>query len=498
MHISIPESEELIDETSTKNPPPKYVSYRIHINGTYHCSARFSQLHKLNERLTKQYGKGCMEVFPGKSLLYMKPEQAHFRRYQLQNWLQKIGAQPLIVQGEIFQNFLLNAQKEVQKGPEEDAQLEIFLVNGKSVTVDILSTDQTDDVLEAVIQLIGMEPDLTYYFALYLVEDSTGKVTIRRLQDFESPFISLRRASAENKVMLRTAFWNQVVAGPLHADPIALNLIYIETIADIKKGWIVVDDDVADDLAQYRAQKDRESFLRVAKNLKGFGCECFGEATCSFPAEGSKCTVRLGNDDLSLEDESGKEWKFKVQRMRCWRTYTVEEGVEMEFEYYFDPVRGAQEGEMKWVKILSTQTIHIAMCLQFLVEEMLRLRKKQGIKKPSDRVGQFKPRRAVQNKVDLEFLTTSETVDGASPPPKTSIGAALGFGKGPRVSVSLSDLMAKVKAEKEESLHTDVVGMHSVDEDGGEAKEGDTHDDPDDYDSDEDDDKRAFASMAGL
>lgn len=42
--------------------------------------------------------------------------QAHFRRYQLQNWLQKIGAQPLIVQGEIFQNFLLNAQKEVQKG----------------------------------------------------------------------------------------------------------------------------------------------------------------------------------------------------------------------------------------------------------------------------------------------------------------------------------------------------------------------------------------------
>lgn len=36
------------------------------------------------------------------------------------------------------------------RSPEEDAQLEIFLVNGKSVTVDILSTDQTDDVLEAV------------------------------------------------------------------------------------------------------------------------------------------------------------------------------------------------------------------------------------------------------------------------------------------------------------------------------------------------------------
>lgn len=498
MHISIPESEELVDETSTKNPPPKYVSYRIHINGTYHCSARFSHLHKLNERLTKQYGKGCMEQFPAKSLLYLKPEQAHYRRYQLQNWLQKIGAQPLIVQGEIFQSFLLNAQKEVQKGPEEDVQLEIFLVNGKSVTVDVSSTDQTDDVLEAVIQLIGMDPNLTYYFALYLVEDATGKVTIRRLQDFESPYISLRRAAAENKVMLRTAFWNQAVAAPLHEDPIALNLIYIETIADIKKGWIVVDDDVADDLAQYRAAKDRESFLKIAQGLKGFGCECFGEATCSFPAENSKCTVRLGNDELSLEDESGKEWKFKVQRMRCWRTYTIQEGVEMEFEYYFDPVKGAAEGEMKWVKILSPQTIHIAMCLQFLVEEMLRVRKKQALKRPSDRVGQFKPKRNVQAKLDYDFLTSSDgAADGASPPPKTSIGAALGFGKGPRVSVSLSDLMAKVKAEKEESLHADVVGLHEVDEDGGEAR-AEPSDDPDDYDSDEDDDKRAFASMAGL
>ena len=35
----------------------------------------FCRLFKLNERLTKQYGKGCMEAFPQKSLLYMKPEQ---------------------------------------------------------------------------------------------------------------------------------------------------------------------------------------------------------------------------------------------------------------------------------------------------------------------------------------------------------------------------------------------------------------------------------------
>ena len=66
---------------------------------------------QLNDRLKKQYGQGCLEQFPGKGFMYMKPEHAHDRRYRLQRWLQKIGGQKLIVEGETFQNFLLNSQK---------------------------------------------------------------------------------------------------------------------------------------------------------------------------------------------------------------------------------------------------------------------------------------------------------------------------------------------------------------------------------------------------
>lgn len=57
-----------------------------------------------------------LHQFPEKSMFYVKPEAAALRRYQLQRWLQKIGANALLVKGEHFQNFLLNAQKEVQKG----------------------------------------------------------------------------------------------------------------------------------------------------------------------------------------------------------------------------------------------------------------------------------------------------------------------------------------------------------------------------------------------
>jgi len=493
MHISIPDSEELIETKSGK--PTKYLSYNVHINGTYHCSARYSTLSALNDRLKKQYGQGCLEQFPGKNLFYMKPDQAHFRRYQLQVWLQKIGAQPLIVQGESFQQFLLNAQKEVQKGPEEACSLAIYLVNGKKIEVEINSTDQTNDVLEVAISTIGVRPEFTYYFALYLVEDEVGKVTVRRMQDFESPYISLKRATQGNVIQLRTAFWDQQVADTLYDDQIALNLLYIETIADIKRGWISVEDDVADDLAQFRAQKQREEFLKIARKLKGFGNKSFGEGNVSFPTPESKAQVLLGNNELTLVTGAIVS-RFQVQRMRCWRTYTVKEGVEMEFEYYFDPPAGKKEGEMKWVKMLSPQTIHLAMCLQFMVEEMLRLRKSKPLKKPSDRVGQFKPKRQTNaGKINLDFITGDTENEGD--PAQASIGQWLGFGTGPRVSVSLSDLKAKVKADEEENALLDMESLKIVKEevDSSELTE---EADPDDYNSDDDDDKRAFASMAGL
>ena len=52
----------------------------------------------------------------------------------------------------------------------EEVSLEVYLVNGKSVTLDGLSTDQTDEVLEALSEKIDIQRDLTYYFGLVVVE----------------------------------------------------------------------------------------------------------------------------------------------------------------------------------------------------------------------------------------------------------------------------------------------------------------------------------------
>jgi hypothetical protein len=224
-------------------------------------------------------------------------------------------------------------------------------------------------VLETATNVIGLGSELDYYFGLYLVEDETGKVIVRKLQDFESPYVSLGRAEKGHIVQLRKAYvarllissfpsivivtrlcnvfshpcdvecrgrghcspccsvgslpqappadissrglargrpfaivlicvlcclrnnpyvrryWDIRIDSILQKNPIALNLLYIETINEIKKGSIMVEEDAADELASFRSKKERKAFLELASTLKG---------CVIFPHHGlHKCGVRM-------------------------------------------------------------------------------------------------------------------------------------------------------------------------------------------------------------
>ena len=51
-------------------------------------------------------------------------------------------------------------------------------MNGNKVTLEISTTDQTDDVLEAAMTKIGLQEKFYYYFALFFVrkEDNGGGI----------------------------------------------------------------------------------------------------------------------------------------------------------------------------------------------------------------------------------------------------------------------------------------------------------------------------------
>ena len=64
-------------------------------------------------------------------------------------------------------------------------------------------------ILQKVCQQLGVPDEFVYYFALFLVQrdETTGKVSIlRKLQDYESPYISQKsfvRKNASCKLVLR-------------------------------------------------------------------------------------------------------------------------------------------------------------------------------------------------------------------------------------------------------------------------------------------------------
>ena len=62
---------------------------------------------------------------------------------------------------------------------EFSAEVEVFLVNGKSVKVEVGAFDRTDQVLEKVASEIQLPPKLTYYFGLFLEkeDEETGTWT---------------------------------------------------------------------------------------------------------------------------------------------------------------------------------------------------------------------------------------------------------------------------------------------------------------------------------
>ena len=58
-----------------------------------------------------------------------------------------------------------------------EGEMQVFLVNGKSVSVKVGTYDRTDQVLERVCQEIQLASDLTYYFALFIEKQQEGEET---------------------------------------------------------------------------------------------------------------------------------------------------------------------------------------------------------------------------------------------------------------------------------------------------------------------------------
>uniref|UniRef100_A0A3P8ZJ57 Sorting nexin-17 n=1 Tax=Esox lucius TaxID=8010 RepID=A0A3P8ZJ57_ESOLU len=356
-------------------------AYNIHVNGVLHCRVRYSQLLGLHEQIKKEYGNNVVPAFPPKRIFTLTPAEVEQRREQLEKYMQAVRQDPILGASEMFNSFLRKAQQETQQIPTEEVPLEIYLSNGHKVKVNILTSDQTEDVLEAVALKLDLPDDLVGYFSLFLVREGVdgGLTFIRKLQEFELPYVSVTSLrSSDFHIILRKSYWDTAYDSNVMENRVGLNLLYTQTVSDIERGWILVNKDQHRQLKSLQEKGSKKELIRLGQTLKYFGYIKFDPCITDFPEKGCHVIVSAGNNELNfhvkLPNEQMKEGSFKVTRMRCWRvTSSVSRSpqnacdvkLELAFEYLMSKNR------LQWVTITSPQAIMMSICLQSMVDELM-------------------------------------------------------------------------------------------------------------------------------
>lgn len=117
-----------------------------------------------------------------------------------------VGQDSQLVTSELLKGFLLSAQHETNCETNQETDLEIYIMNGYQISLGVLTTDRSDQVLSKACKQINLPPEYINYFSLFLIKKEENNVDItilRKLQDFESPYISHKSIQDSNRVVIR-------------------------------------------------------------------------------------------------------------------------------------------------------------------------------------------------------------------------------------------------------------------------------------------------------
>lgn len=116
-----------------------------------------------------------------------------------------VGQDSNLAASELLMGFLLSAQQETTKETKQEVKLDVYTMTNHQIALKVFTTDRTQQVLAKACSAINLPLEYTAYFALFLVkkEENGELVILRKLQDFESPYISHKCISQSNKIVIR-------------------------------------------------------------------------------------------------------------------------------------------------------------------------------------------------------------------------------------------------------------------------------------------------------
>ncbi|XP_061709179.1 sorting nexin-17 [Cydia pomonella] len=400
MHFSIPDLQQFQDDNGVS-----YTGYNIYIDGFFHCTTRYKQLLCLHEQLQAQNPYFKLPQFPPKKL-FLTSSQLEERRILLEKYIQLVGQNPMLANSELLITFLFSAQQETHSVRMHEVDIEISLMNGYRIPLSVSSTDSSSTILDIACNYINLPKELSKYFSLYLFNWSCakdGQPALKKLEEYESPYISQKYVRPEDKIVLRKSYWDMCYDLDLMIDRVSLDLLYLQTIEELDLGWLTAESHIKDILKSYEEKKQKREYLELARTLRHYGRIPAGEAVTDASnisgATGATCrvSVALAGRELMLTSPQAREQRYKVTRMRCWRITTLHgvdqslsnghrslleesnKNFELSFEYLIS------KDNLKWITLKTEHATFISVCLQSIVDELMRQKGGSGPASPRGR-----------------------------------------------------------------------------------------------------------------
>ena len=381
MQLMIPSITEQSDDKG------KYIAYDIYLNSTYFASVRYSTFLGLHDVLK---AKGLLTAgmnFPAKKFFNLTSDQIQQRRESLESYMRGVINLPNIFTMPAVTDFFRVAQQDTYQLNMVSTELPIFLPNGDSFMVDILSTDTTEEVLLLIANKLDFPSELMHHFNLFLLqegeEDEPAEDGVKRkptlpryiriLMPYESPFLAIETLEKKVRLVYHTLFYNAIFLSELLPFENATDIVYKEIVHECKMGLMGKPDvSTQGKLKQLKQEKDIKQFLKVSRTLPYFGTIHVENCYSDYPEE-REVVVKLNTVGIKTFDPTDTYgayplYEFKLSRIKCWRVLKGNKPgfkFSLSFEYLID------KDTLKWISIESGQSLYMSTVIQTVINEFL-------------------------------------------------------------------------------------------------------------------------------
>lgn len=394
--------------------------FDLALDGEYLCSLRYSQLLSFSEEIKKAFPSVELPPFPPKKLLHLDEIQMEERRFTIEKYIQALTLNAQVASSNLFKNYMLAAQFASWDGKEDQVSLSVYLLNGKTVDLKVTALDRADVVQERVSKEMSLPEHLVYYFALHLVqvEEDESLTVLRKIYDFESPYITLNMSAGKTRIVLMRQFWHKDIHTELLADKIGRNLLFLDAAHAYDRGWWSCREEDKKVLDKTHQKNQKKEFLEVVSKQSDYLTTQVHDLHIEVEGVHHMGYSIIGQDTLKLyyvpEGEASAKYQqyvMKMSRVRCWKMAYLRDKSRLTLAVHYLVAKD----RMDWVYIWGKSVTFLAQGIQGIVHDLIRIAQKKKIKKPSGESGVI-PRLLKFNRREI----SQPVVPRKQAPPKAS------------------------------------------------------------------------------